>query len=98
MARRKQAGPAGALTTEAPPTKKVKSSRPKAAPTKATRSGSVPTSQPGVRGPRQAARPKATPSRGGNTTSVKASISRRLREIRKELFGERGGAELARRL
>jgi hypothetical protein len=30
--------------------------------------------------------------------SVKASISRRLREIRQELFGEHGGPELARRL
>ena len=100
MAKRKQAGPAGAgaPSTEAPRTKKVKSSQPKVAPTKATKSGSVPTSQPGVPGPKQAARPKATPSRGGDTTSVKASISRRLREIRQELFGEHGGPELARRL
>ena len=30
--------------------------------------------------------------------SVKASISRRLREVRQELFGEHGGPELARRL
>ena len=30
--------------------------------------------------------------------NVKASLSRRLREIRQELFGEHGGPELARRL
>src|SRR6201996_7594660 len=30
--------------------------------------------------------------------NVKASISRRLREVRQELFGEHGGPELARRL
>ncbi len=30
--------------------------------------------------------------------SVKASVSRRLREIREEIFGEHGGPELARRL
>src|ERR1700760_1278965 len=30
--------------------------------------------------------------------TVKASLSRRLREVRQELFGEHGGPELARRL
>src|SRR4051794_29476906 len=45
---------------EAPGTKKVKAARPKAAPTKATRSGSVPTSRPGVMEPQDAPRPKAT--------------------------------------
>ena len=30
--------------------------------------------------------------------NVKASLSRRLREIRQEIFGEHGGPELARRL
>src|SRR5690242_4794843 len=44
----------------APGTKKVKADRPKAAPTKATRSGSVPTSRPGVMEPQDAPRPKAT--------------------------------------
>jgi hypothetical protein len=100
VAKRKQAGAAGAgaPTPEAPRTKKVKSARPKVAPTKATKSGSVPTSRPGVPEPKEAARPKAIPSRRVGATAVKASISRRLREIRRELFGERGGPELARRL
>ena len=30
--------------------------------------------------------------------NIKASLSRRLREIRQEIFGEHGGPELARRL
>src|SRR4051794_6622761 len=63
VAKRKQAGPAGAgaPAPEAPRTKKFKSAQPKLAPTKATTSGSVPTSRPGVQEPKKAARPKAIP-------------------------------------
>ena len=94
VAKRKQAGPAGAgaPTPEAPRTRKVKSAQPEVAPTRATKS------RPAVKAPKEAARPKATPSGRGDTTRVTASISRRLRQIRQELFGERGGPELARRL
>ncbi len=94
VAKRKQAGPAGAgaPTPKAPRTKKGESARTKVAPTKATKSG------PAVMAPKEAARPKATPSRRGDTPVITASISRRLREIRQELFGEQGGPELARRL
>ena len=38
------------------------------------------------------------PPRRGDATGIRAGIDRRLREIRQELFGERGGPELARRL
>jgi hypothetical protein len=38
------------------------------------------------------------PPRRGDATGIRAGIVRRLREIRQELFGERGGPELARRL
>jgi hypothetical protein len=97
---RKPAGPASAAspTREATRTKKVKTTQPKVAPTKATRSKSVPPSRPGVPAPKEVARPKSTPSRRGDTTGIRAGIARRLREIRQELFGERGGPELARRL
>jgi Peptidase S24-like len=53
-------------------------------------------------------KPGGSPSAGSSTVArkktpkvrvtVKASLSRRLREIRQELFGEHGGPELARRL
>ena len=72
--------------------------QPKVAPTKATRSKSVPPSRPGVPAPKEVARPKSTPPRRGDATGIRAGIARRLREIRQELFGERGGPELARRL
>jgi hypothetical protein len=99
MAKRKQAGTASAAfpTLEATPTKKVKTTQPKVAPTKATKSKSVPLSRPGVAA-KKVAPPKFIPSRRGDETTIRAEIAHRLREIRQELFGERGGPELARRL
>ena len=99
MAKRKQAGPAGGGTPspESPRAKKLNADRVKPAPAKVTRSGAV-KSRPAVPGPKQAARAKATPSRRAGATVVKMSISRRLREIRQDLFGDLGGPELARRL
>jgi hypothetical protein len=100
MARRKPAVPASAESPprEATGTKKVKTTQPKVAATKATRSKSVPPPRPEKPAPKGVARPKSTPSRPGGTSDIRAAIARRLREIRQELFGDQGGPELARRL
>jgi hypothetical protein len=93
MAKRKQGGPTGAATPRATRTKKAK-----AAPTGATKPRAVPPSRPEASAPKGGARPKSAPSRREGAIGVMAEISRRLREVRQELFGEQGGPELARRL
>jgi hypothetical protein len=100
MAKRKQAEPASAAspTLGATRTKKVKTTQPKPAPTKAKKAQSVPKSRPAAATPKKAARPKSTPFLSGNPIGIRTQIAERLREIRQELFGERGGPELARRL
>jgi hypothetical protein len=99
VAKIKHTGPAneGDPTSEALRTKKVKAGLPKPAPTRTNKSSSAP-SRPAVPEPKEAARPKSTPSRHASDTHVQASISRRLREIRQDLFGDHGGPEMARRL
>ncbi len=100
MAKRKQAGPtiAAYSTLGATRAKKVKTTQPKVAPIKASKPKSVPTTRPGEPASKKVARPKSAGSPGGNRVVIRAEIARRLREIRRELFGDKGGPELARRL
>jgi hypothetical protein len=58
----------------------------------------VPRSGPGAPASKKSTSRKSTSSEGGNGPVIRAEIARRLREIRQELFGDKGGPELARRL
>lgn len=73
-------------------TKGTKTSKPKA---KATYLKPRATSRTGDSAPPKAAPKRRTPK---ELVDAQASLSKRLREIRRELFGDQGGPELARRL
>ena len=100
MAKPKQAGPPKpshfTLGTARP--KKVKTALPKAAPGTASEANALTTSLKGTSAPKKVARPKSAVPRTDDRVVVREEIARRLREIRKELFGDKGGPELARRL
>jgi hypothetical protein len=100
MAKRTQAEPTRAAysTPGATRTKTVKTTGPKVAAAKTSNSKSAPNSRPGEAVPKKAARRQSRSSEGGNRPVIRGELARRLREIRKEIFGEHGGPELARRL
>jgi hypothetical protein len=99
MAKRKQSGAAVAAydTPKATPTKSVKTTRPKVVPTTGTHSKPASPSRPGKTAPKKTTRPKSRPTPKVSVV-VSLQISERLREIRRELFGDHGGPELARPL
>jgi hypothetical protein len=68
------------------------------APAKVSKSKSARVSGQGASAPKKATRSKSTDTPRGNVIGIRADIARRIREIRQELFGDRGGPELARRL
>jgi hypothetical protein len=100
LAKRKQVGPKSAAQPKVGATRKkvVKSTRAKPAATKAPNAKSLPRSCPGSPATRKVVPRHYTGSQDGNRPVIRSEIARRLREIRQEIFGDKGGPELARRL